>query len=425
MNDVGAKSAADMTGFARAEYDINGVSTVVYSIGSGREFVFLHGTGTFTGFAFARALAARCKVIIPFNPNFGESGDDPSLDTVEDYVLHYSDLFDRLGLTKFDLGGLSLGGWLAAEFAVRYPERLRRLVLVAPAGLVVEKARAPELSEITPPELPSYLVHDVAKVLPYFPKGPDPAFDARLGREIGAYAQLIRNNAQGNPKLARWLHRITVPTLLVWGGADRMRPTAQADTWMALLPDAHLKLVPDTGHLVFEETPSAVHLVADFLSGEAAAANGGSHHMAELSAGVTRAKESYDSAVWNILGQTYTLKEFSDASMSWHALLPPGSFVPPHIHPTQDEFIYMLEGKLDLDLEGKQDSAGPGDLIRLPMNKAHGLFNHSAAPVRCLFWVSPARKLRALFEKLHNLTDPAEVVRISAQHEVNFLPPKS
>ncbi len=126
MSDADAKPAVDMTGFARAEYDINGVKTVVHSIGSGPEFVFLHGTGTFTGFEFARALSARRKVVIPYNPNFGDSGDDPSLDTIEDYVLHYMDLFDRLGLTKFDLGGFSLGGWLAAEFAIRQPERLRR-----------------------------------------------------------------------------------------------------------------------------------------------------------------------------------------------------------------------------------------------------------------------------------------------------------
>jgi len=111
--------------------------------------------------------------------------------------------------------------------------------------------------------------------------------------------------------------------------------------------------------------------------------------------------------------------------MGWHALLPPGSFVPPHIHPTQDEFIYMIEGTLDLELEGVKASAVAGDLIRLPKNHAHGLFNNSTAPVKCLFWVAPARKLRALFDKLHNLTDPNEVVRISAQHEVNFLPPKS
>jgi quercetin dioxygenase-like cupin family protein len=135
--------------------------------------------------------------------------------------------------------------------------------------------------------------------------------------------------------------------------------------------------------------------------------------MTKLPAGVTKASEGFNGVVWNILGQTYTLKEESDSSMGWHALLPPGSFVPPHIHPTQDEFIYMIEGKLDLELGDQKSSAAAGDLIRLPMNEPHGLFNNGTAPVRCLF------------DKLHNLTDPAEVVRISAQHDVNFLPPKA
>jgi quercetin dioxygenase-like cupin family protein len=146
--------------------------------------------------------------------------------------------------------------------------------------------------------------------------------------------------------------------------------------------------------------------------------------MIELPAGVTQANEAFKGVVWYVLGQTYTLKEESDASLGWHALLPPGTFVPPHIHPTQDEFIYMIEGKLDLELGEAKSSAGPGDLIRLPMGKPHGLFNHGSGDVRCLFWVAPARKLRALFDKLHNLTDPAEVVRLSAEHEINFLPPK-
>jgi quercetin dioxygenase-like cupin family protein len=144
-----------------------------------------------------------------------------------------------------------------------------------------------------------------------------------------------------------------------------------------------------------------------------------------MTAGVTQQGSSVDGLVWNILGQTYTPLHVTESSFSWHALFPPGTFVPPHIHPTQDEFIYMIEGKLDLELGDQKSSAAAGDLIRLPMNEPHGLFNNGTAPVRCLFWVAPARKLRALFDKLHNLTDPAEVVRISAQHEVNFLPPKA
>jgi len=267
MLDADVKPPPDLTGFARSEYDINGVRTVVHTIGSGPALVFLHGTGTFTGFDMARAWAAQHTVIIPYHAGFGDSDDAEAIDTIEDHVLHYMDLFDRLGLEQFDLAGFSLGGWLAAEFAIRQPQRLRKLVLVAPAGLVVASAPAPGLFEIAPQELPSYLAHDPAAALRYFPQAPDPAFDARLGREVTGFAKLIQSYPQGNPKLAHWLHRIGAPTLVLWGAEDRLRPTAQAQAWMAGLPDARLVLVPATGHLVFEETPAAARHVTAFLAG--------------------------------------------------------------------------------------------------------------------------------------------------------------
>lgn len=267
MLDAAVKPSPDLTGFTRAEYEINGVSTVVHTIGSGPALVFLHGTGTFTGFEMARQWAAGHTVIIPYHVGFGESGDADAIDTVEDHVLHDMDLFDRLGLAHFDLVGFSLGGWLAAEFAIRQPQRVRRLVLVAPAGLVVPAAPAPGLFEIAPQDLPSYLAHNPAAALRYFPPAPDPAFDTRLGREVMAFAKLIRNDPQGNPKLGHWLHRISAPTLVLWGDKDRLRPTAQAHAWVAGLPDARLVLVPETGHLVFEETPAASRHVTDFLAG--------------------------------------------------------------------------------------------------------------------------------------------------------------
>jgi pimeloyl-ACP methyl ester carboxylesterase len=267
MNAPSPRLAADTAGFDRAEYDINGTKTVVRSIGDGPPLIYLHGTGTFTGFDVARQWATTHRVLIPFHPGFGESGDNPSIDTIEDHVLHYMDLFDRLGLDGFDLAGFSLGGWMAAEFAIRQPRRLRKLVLVAPAGLVVAEAPAPDLFQIPPTEFPAYLAHDPMAAVRYFPKAPDPAFDAALGREVGGLAKLVRHDPQGNPKLARWVHRISVPTLVLWGANDRLRPTAQADAWMRLLPDGRRELVPATGHLVFEETPDAGRIVTDFLAG--------------------------------------------------------------------------------------------------------------------------------------------------------------
>ena len=89
--------------------------------------------------------------------------------------------------------------------------------------------------------------------------------------------------------------------------------------------------------------------------------------MQQLSAGITKANTGLDGIVWNILGQTYVPKSLNEQSFSWHATFPPGTFVPPHIHPTQDEFIYMLDGRFDLVLDGKEFVATTGDLIRMPM----------------------------------------------------------
>jgi uncharacterized cupin superfamily protein len=145
--------------------------------------------------------------------------------------------------------------------------------------------------------------------------------------------------------------------------------------------------------------------------------------MPPMTAGVTLAAEAEGGTVWRILGQTYTLKQLSQHSMAWHALLPPGTFVPPHVHPTQDEFVYVLTGRYDLWLDGKDLRAGPGDLVRLPQGIPHGIFNKSDADATSLFWVAPTRALAQLFARIHRVPDPAEVVRISAEHEVNFLPP--
>src|SRR3954462_9370257 len=100
----------------------------------------------------------------------------------------------------------------------------------------------------------------------------------------------------------------------------------------------------------------------------------------QLTAGITKASTGLEGIVWNILGQTYVPKSLSENAFSWHATFPPGTFVPPHIHPTQDEYIYMFEGRMDAVIEGREFVATAGDLIRLPMNIPHGLFNKWTSP---------------------------------------------
>lgn len=146
--------------------------------------------------------------------------------------------------------------------------------------------------------------------------------------------------------------------------------------------------------------------------------------MEPMTAGVTPREASVDDVTWHILGQTYVPKHRSESSMSWHATFPHGTFVPHHIHTTQDEFIYVLTGELELELDGAAPvRAGPGDLVRLPQDVPHGIFNRSGAEATCLFWVSPTTNLWDLFVAIDNVPDPAEVVRLAALHQVDFLPP--
>ncbi|WP_421992974.1 cupin domain-containing protein [Roseococcus sp.] len=140
-------------------------------------------------------------------------------------------------------------------------------------------------------------------------------------------------------------------------------------------------------------------------------------------AGITRAATGLDDVTWNILGQTYHPKASTDDCFAFEALSPPGTFVPPHIHAVQDEYILMIEGEFKLILDGQTHFARPGDLVRMPRGIMHGYFNESGKFARAFFWVSPARRLLDLFKAIHDVPDPAEVVRLAALHEVEFLPP--
>lgn len=142
-----------------------------------------------------------------------------------------------------------------------------------------------------------------------------------------------------------------------------------------------------------------------------------------MPAGITRANVAESETVWNILGQIYTLKQVSVNSMAWHAEFPAGTFVPPHVHPTQDEFVYVLSGQYTLLLDGKELHANAGDLVKMPMGIPHGIFNNTDEAATSLFWVAPTRSLEELFKRIHGVPDPVEVVRIAAEHEVDFLPP--
>lgn len=145
----------------------------------------------------------------------------------------------------------------------------------------------------------------------------------------------------------------------------------------------------------------------------------------DLSGGITANGASETGTELIILVQKYLVKAYCDSTFAFETNSAPGQHVPVHMHPTQDEFILVQEGELDLKLDGKWSKAYAGDLVRMPRGIPHGYFNKSDKPCRALFWVSPAGKLKDLFEELHNMTDVEKVVQVSAEHDVNFLPPEA
>ena len=245
--------------FEKRTVEIRG-KTVTYLVkGEGKDVVFLHGTGTFPGFDSLADIASRNRLIIPFHPNFGESDDDADIVQIGDYVLHYMDFFDALALDQFSLGGFSLGGWIAAEFAIRQPERLAALFLAAPAGLDLPTIPLPDLFQVAPADIPAHLrmIRQLRS---------DSRFDAALGREMGALARVHATDGRGNKTLGHWLHRLNIPTLILWGEEDRVIPAQYAEEWQRGIDGARLEKFGATGHLLFEEAPAAATLVRDFLS---------------------------------------------------------------------------------------------------------------------------------------------------------------
>jgi pimeloyl-ACP methyl ester carboxylesterase len=182
---------------------------------------------------------------------------------VHDYRRHYLDLLDQLGVDRMVLAGHSMGGYLAATFAVDHLERISRLVLAAPLGLKVPGIPTTDLFSVVPGELPGYLTENQA-IFAAEAAGPaTPEFLADQYRETTSAARLLWESPYDR-KLGKWLHRVSVPTLLLWGEADRMVPAAQSPHWADLLPAAEQRSLPGVGHLLFDETPAAAEAVLQF-----------------------------------------------------------------------------------------------------------------------------------------------------------------
>jgi len=189
---------------------IDGKNIQLCEGGAGSPLLYLHGAGTFWWMPVHDLLARSFHVYLPVHPGFGNSQGGDEIEGIEDVVFHYTALLDMLGVAKVSLVGLSLGGWIAAELALRRPDRVERLVLVDAAGLRVEGAPTAEFFMATPPQLRFLLFaqpdSDLAKSL--IPDVPPPERLEMALRSREAAARLLWNPHFAQRKLRSRLHHI-------------------------------------------------------------------------------------------------------------------------------------------------------------------------------------------------------------------------
>jgi pimeloyl-ACP methyl ester carboxylesterase len=258
-----------MTAPSERNVRVNGLPCRVWEAGHGEPLAFLAGLGGALRWSpFLEKLATQRRVVVPSLPGFpGGLGHD-RLDDTADWVAATLDLLDAAGLTECDLVGASLGGMLAAEVAAFCRPLVRKLVLIAPYGLFDANEPVADVFAQTPDAMAGLLCAQPAKLAAEWamPEGGE-ALDWQVAQARAAEAAARLLWPLGERGLAKRLHRITAPTLLLWGEQDRLVPPSYAKRFASgIAGRTTLHQIPGAGHLAQLDAPEAVAAaVLDFL----------------------------------------------------------------------------------------------------------------------------------------------------------------
>ncbi len=227
--------------------------------GEGDTVAYLAGLGGVpTWLPFLDDLARARRVVVPSLPGFpGASADFHRLDDHLDWVTVTLDLLDAAGVGGADVVASSVAGMLAADVAALSPGSVHRLVLIGPWGIYDPDLPGADVFATTPDEQPSLIcVHPERwAVAMAGPEGADPV-DTRVEAYRASEAAARISWPVGDRGVAKRLHRVGQPTLIVWGEQDRILPSSYAERWAARITGpTEIAIVPDAGHHVVIDQP--------------------------------------------------------------------------------------------------------------------------------------------------------------------------
>ena len=239
-----------MASCTESKIEVNGCGINLRRGGSGPTLLFLHGAGGIPGWMpFLDTLSDSFDVVVPDHPTFGLSGDAEWLSDMGDMAYFYLDFIKQLGLENIHVVGQSLGGWIALEVAVRSTQSISSLTLVGSAGIRVKGMPAADIFMMDPEELANALLvdQDIIKSMLSMERT-----EAQEDIEIRNKVSTARMGWQPrlfNPSLRKWLHRIDVPTHVIWGDRDQIIPPAYAEEFKSLIAGASVTMLENCGHL--------------------------------------------------------------------------------------------------------------------------------------------------------------------------------
>ena len=249
---------------------VRGTPLKLMRAGQGRPLLLLRGDDASEGWRdYMEALAKSFDVIAPEHPGFGGAAKPEWLDGVPDMANFYLDMIEAMQLDCVHLVGLGLGGWIAADMALRARGRIVSLTLCDAPGLKIDGEDYVDLFLVPEEQGIEARFADPQKANAElaFKLTPE-SEDTRIANQM-AIAQLAWSPRWHDPALRRWAHRIDLPTLIVWGEKDAIVPVAHAHEWGKLIAGSRVEIIAGCGHMPYIEQPGAfVGAVSKFLAEE-------------------------------------------------------------------------------------------------------------------------------------------------------------